>query len=353
MHKLITIITLILPLASFAVEVPQEVREDALKRARVWNLPEIPISKADLTANPPAPDAFPKDVTVRCKFDSKKPNGNSPKFHCTLPSGEKIKVKPEIEQGESRTETAATRLMSALGFGADRMFLVDRVKCKGCPRLPYPLRWKLGLALRLPFESVSFKNAAIERKAEGTEINTSSGEGWAMFELDKVEPAAGGASRPEIDAFRLMAVFLAHWDNKAENQRLVCLSPGFKKNPVHCEKPFLFIQDLGRTFGPRDRNLEAWSKTPIWSDPATCTISMKSLPHGGATFADVKITEQGRQFLAGLLKQLTREQIRDLFTSARFEVDSDPVKLREKINAWVAVFETKVHQIADHPGCPN
>jgi hypothetical protein len=36
-----------------------------------------------------------------------------------------------------------------------------------------------------------------------------------------VDPAKGGATRAELDALRLTAILLGHWDNKASNQRLV------------------------------------------------------------------------------------------------------------------------------------
>jgi hypothetical protein len=40
--------------------------------------------------------------------------------------------------------------------------------------------------------------------------------------LPLVDPAKGGATRAELDALRLTAILLGHWDNKASNQRLVC-----------------------------------------------------------------------------------------------------------------------------------
>ena len=49
-------------------------------------------------------------------------------------------------------------------------------------------------------------------------------EGVGVLRARSVDPSKGGAPRAHVDALRLLAVFLAHWDNKAENQRLVCLS---------------------------------------------------------------------------------------------------------------------------------
>ena len=72
-------------------------------------------------------------------------------------------------------------------------------------------------------KSTDFEWATVEREFEAPEITAGGSQGWAWWELDQIDPARGGASRARVDAFRLMAVFLAHWDNKAENQRLVCL----------------------------------------------------------------------------------------------------------------------------------
>ena len=70
-----------------------------------------------------------------------------------------------------------------------------------------------------------FQWVALERRFPARAIEITDGtEGWAFFELDKVNSAEGAAPRAHVDALRLLAVFLAHWDNKSENQRLVCLS---------------------------------------------------------------------------------------------------------------------------------
>ena len=64
-------------------------------------------------------------------------NGNSPKFQCRVAPARRggdddVKVKFGINNGEVYGEVAASRLLWALGFGADRMYPV-RVICRGCP----------------------------------------------------------------------------------------------------------------------------------------------------------------------------------------------------------------------------
>ena len=62
-----------------------------------------------------------------------------------------------------------------------------------------------------------------------------------------------------------MAVFLAHWDNKSENQRLVCLSEDDSPDG-RCQKPFAMLQDVGSSFGPPKIDLKTWEGSAIWAN---------------------------------------------------------------------------------------
>ena len=53
-------------------------------------------------------------------------------------NGEIVKIKYGRSNPEVYTEVAATRLLAALGFPADRMFVINRVRCFGCPPDPFP-----------------------------------------------------------------------------------------------------------------------------------------------------------------------------------------------------------------------
>jgi hypothetical protein len=109
------------------------------------------------------------------------------------------------------------------------MYVVQKVRCLGCPTLPFPAlkcHEKTGLKAACLLGAhdgvIEFDPAVIERRLEGQPIEAFDGQGWAWYELARIDPSKGGASRAEVDAFRLIAVVLAHWDNKAENQRLMC-----------------------------------------------------------------------------------------------------------------------------------
>jgi hypothetical protein len=318
-------------------------RKDALRRAVVWQPPRTPIESADLARTP---GTWPDEV--RCRFKVDEVNGLTPKFECELPDGEVVKVK--YSGPEPYGEVAASRLLRTLGFAADRVSFVERVRCYGCPQFPFPTLKVVTLAgaeklfaRGLDYDSaVDFESVSIERKFSGEQIETPEGRGWAFHELAKVPTA----SRVHADALTLMAVFLAHWDNKPENQRLVCLS-GKPARDGRCERPLAMLQDVGGTFGPRKADLDGWRNAPIWKDRASCTITMKTLPHGGATFTDTTISEKGRRFLADRLARLRVDQIEALFRGARFD------RYDGTIGEWTALFKARVQALASGPACPS
>ena len=151
---------------------------------------------------------------------------------------------------------------------------------------------------------------------------------------------------------RLVAVVLAHWDNKGANQRLLC--PAGRELPGNqCAAPIAMIQDVGATFGPNRVDLPNWRAWPVWQNRETCTVSMSTLPYSGATFPDHKISDAGRLMIAGLLEQLTPRQLKDLFTASRFTVYDQIDGLAGDAGAWTSVFLDKVRQIRDGSPCPQ
>lgn len=264
-------------------------------------------------------------------------------------------------------------------FPTDEVFVVRKVRCFGCPADPFPLLqscWREGVVDRSclgPIDydvSRDFDPAIVERSHPGEKIEARRNEGWGWDELEQIDPKAGGASRAEVDALRLMAVFLAHWDNKPRNQRLLCLDArrtapgnptgvpdtggprGASRNAAGasatsgvsstaCSHPLAMIADAGGTFGPDKVDLKGWSSTPIWLDRAACVATMKSLPYGGSTFHDVRISEAGRRLAADLFGALSEAQIRQLFSGARFP----------NVDGWVKAFVERRRLITDGPSC--
>jgi hypothetical protein len=278
-------------------------------------------------------------------------NGTTPKFECITASGETLKVK--YGNAEPHGEVAATAFLDALGFPADDVRFVERVRCYGCPTFPFLTMKVLSLVRAVDWygRGVDYGSyldvewPSVERKYPGVAITTLSGRGWAFHELRKMR----NAPRAHVDALRLAAVFLAHWDNKSENQRLSCIDADEARlGREECGRPVAMLQDLGATFGPRKVNLGHWRRAPIWSDRTACELSMADMPHGGATFETVRVSEDGRRFFAERLQQLDGNDVRAIFDGARFSAHDG-----HSVDEWVDAFEARVREITEGPACPE
>jgi hypothetical protein len=117
----------------------------------------------DLRAGPQGPDALPLDETVKCTYVETKLSGSSRKFDCAISKNDVAKVKYGTSNGEVIGAVLASRLLWALGFGADRVYPV-RVLCQGCSSDP----WTKPKAVR----SLDVYPAAIERNPKDTKSRT-------------------------------------------------------------------------------------------------------------------------------------------------------------------------------------
>jgi hypothetical protein len=322
----------------------RESRASVMQRAQLWQATNI--SEINFAEGPRGRGAFAPGQTVRCRFLDKKLSGNSPKFACVIGADDEVKVKYGGTNGEVYAELLATRLLWALGFGADRMYRVN-VICDGCP-----LEFN-GIA-RTGGES-RFAPALIERKMNGEEWDGEGESGWSFRELEQLQPEAGGAPRHQRDALKLLAVMLQHTDTKPQQQRIMCLGA---KSGDSCDQPFLMLSDVGLTFGRASAtnandtsgaNLVEWRKTPVWRDEPGCVGNLSKSLTG--TLEHPVIGEHGRAFLAGLLSRLSDRQLTDLFESAAVTLRlREPGSARSgfaSVGEWVETFKEKRQQILD------
>src|SRR4029450_11403660 len=92
-------------------------RARIIARAQVWRATNI--RSMDIMKGPQRAGAFAPRAIVYCDFVDKKLDGNSPKFACRIGADDEVKVKYGGTNGEVYGEVLATRLLWALGFGAD------------------------------------------------------------------------------------------------------------------------------------------------------------------------------------------------------------------------------------------
>jgi membrane-associated phospholipid phosphatase len=333
-------VLVVLFIVSLSAQTPVA-RQELLASAQIWRPTDV--ASMNLRIGAPGPGAFAPGQTVRCDYLDRDVHGKSPKFRCRIPSGDDVKVKFGDDNGEVFAEVAATRLLWALGFGADRVYPV-RVVCRGCPEA-------IGEPGQ-PGERV-IELAAVERPFDAAQAIPGS-PGWSWSELDLLDERAGGAPRAHRDALKLIAAFLQHTDTKPEQQRLACLDVVRESG---CAHPFLMLNDVGLTFGRAtllnsnalsSMNHRAWVSAPVWKYATSCVANLpKSLT---GTLRDPIISEEGRQFLAGLLLQLSDAQLRDLFDVARAgrRVESGAARGATATTAqWVAAFKAKRASIAN------
>jgi len=325
--------------------------QSVLARAQVWTPTNIPAM--NIKAGPMGPGALAFLAEIECDYLDKKLSGRSPKFACMLGTDDELKVKYGGTNGEVYAEVAASRLLWALGFGADHMYPV-RVICRGCPA-------EFGAILRENGDRI-FDPATIERKMPAAELS----DAWSWGELEAIDERSGGAPRAHRDALKLLAVFMQHTDTKPQQQRMVCLDgPASAKQASEapgiapCAQPFMIIQDVGVTFGRASTfnnntkssvNLAAWSATPIWKGSNGPCVGNLDQSFTG-TLDDPVISEAGRQFLAGLLEQLSDNQIRDLFDVARVTLrvrkPGDARSGLPTVDEWAEAFKQKRTEIAN------
>ena len=314
------------------------------------------VSAMDLRAGPKGRDAFAPNAMIACDYVPDSPEGSSRKFNCAIGEGDVVKVRYGVVNGEVEGAVLASRLLWALGFGADRVYPV-RVACRGCSSDPWTDHERAA-GMRI------FDPAAIERKPEGHEMKADEKDsGWAWPELALVDEAQGGASRAQRDALILLAVFIQHTDSKPEQQRLLCL-PGGMTDAGVCEKPFLMLHDVGLTFGhgnfsnrseTSSVNFSEWARTPVWRDARACVGHLGRSYTG--TLGDPVISEAGRAFLAKLLVQLSDDQLHDLFEVARVDrrvlkADGSTAAEGASVSEWVKAFKHKRDEIVMHH-CPE
>jgi hypothetical protein len=277
---------------------------------------------------------------------------------------EPVKVKFGADDNEVYAEVVATRLMWALGYYADSWFPV-RVECQNCPENPVS-----GSGDK---QTRTFDPATIVRKFPGHKMYEvgKEEEGWSWKELD----SANGRPTYERDGLKLLAAFMKHSDNKPPQQRLACdkVHVDQTKQPftTTCDNSVMLVQDVGATFGSggwftsnsgAKINLHNWSSTKLWNKvgtdgaPQQCqAVLRKSLTaHDG--LSDPMISEEGRRFDAGLLCQLSDQQIQELFQASRvaqkpeyhtsdgsFKSGMDEASITRQ---WVEAFKQKREELA-------
>jgi hypothetical protein len=204
---------------------------------------------------------------------------------------------------EAQPETAANRLLWAVGYDTEISHLVPELEIQG---------------------KGTFKNVRLEARPK--DVKRTGDWLWAN------NPFVG---KPEFQGLKIMMVLFNNWDMKDDNNVILAT-----KGVTDSERRFI-ISDLGATFGKtgglisRSRNKpEDYVKSEFVKGVKGNLIDFNYGGKNGKLFED--ITVQDAKWLASWLSRLSDEQLKDAFRAANYspeEVGQLAGAVRVRINA--------------------
>lgn len=305
----------------------RDVKITAAGTAKLWQEP-TDIASRDLIYGTGGKKHEPK-ADGKFVFDKEDLKGTNPKFTVKDQDGTKWKVKLGVE---AKPETAASRLVWAVGYAANEDYFLPKVTVEGLPA-----HLKRGEGMKQAdgsFLSVRLKRSLKQEEKEGI---------WKW----KENPFA---RTRELDGLRVMMALINNWDLKDVNNAVYDTEDG----------QLYLVSDLGASFGTTGEswslkrskgNLERYRKSKFISKITAEYVSFGT-PSTPAPifvfgpknfFSRVHMELIGRRvprehvrWMAEELAKLSSEQIRDAFRAAGYtpeEVDGFARVVERRISA--------------------
>lgn len=264
----------------------------------------VKINQRDLFYGPGGRDMLP-DLS-RITFIKEEKGGHNKKYRIKDGSGKTWVAKLGRE---AQPETAAVRLMWALGYKTEINYLI--------PTLTIPGKG-------------TFRNVRLEARPDNIERLDE----WKW----KENPFIG---TKELQGLKIMQVFLTNWDI-VDVQNKILQVDGANGKELH-----YIISDLGATFGKLGNNNlpviyrlgrktnkpSAYIKTSFIKDVENGRVELAYKGKNRWLFKD--ITVEQAEWLSRLLNQLTDKQIRDAFRAANYsqnDIDTLTRAVKNKIS---------------------
>lgn len=291
------------------------------------------VSKRDLRYGPGSAEQAPAAPFTFVKEDKV---GASPKFEVKDARGTTWVVKLGVE---AQAETAATRLVWAMGYFAEESYYLDRAEIKNLPRLARGQEFVEGGSV--------VRGARFEPRREGV----ARGPIWDWLQ----NPFVGTR---ELDGLKVLMVLLANYDTRLDNNRILSV-----KNPETGQLEARYVvTDIGATFGQvgglggkRSKNSLAdyrAGKFILGVQNGLVEFDYNTTPSGAGKFASFfnrgyrktqankekamrRIPVQNARWIGSQLARLSDEQLRDAFRAAGYDnatTEGFVKVLRERIN---------------------
>ena len=157
------------------------------------------------------------------------------------------------------------------------MYVVGSVRCFGCPAFPYPQ----GRDLRRPARRPLARGRLRDGRHRAAAARARDRGGWGWPELSTIDAGgrrrdAGGGGCPAP------AGGVPQQLGRQAGEPAAALPASADTRRPGASSRWRYMQDVGQTFGPKSIDLDGWARTPVWSDPATCRVSMRGLPWDGS-----------------------------------------------------------------------
>lgn len=223
---------------------------------------------------------------------------------------------------EAQPETAASRIVWAVGYVTEIHYLVPCVHIKGAPSKSVERCEGDG------FSNVRFEARPKKFKRQGTTWS------WAN------NPFSG---TKELKGLIVLMAFINNWDLKDDNNKLVYV-PGAEgeQGEIH-----YILSDLGATFGKtggvisRSRNdPEDYVKSKFIEGVEGGRVKFAYSGKNSALFKD--ITVEDAKWVGSLLSQLTDQQLTDAFRAANFTP--------EEVQMLAGAARARINQLVNLPG---
>ena len=298
---LVAALLLVLNFSPSALAVKDKKKKKSVPAGRpvLWRAPDD-LPSRDLFLGPGGEMMRPDTRAVT--FLKAEKGGYSPKFRVRDAAGREWVAKLGKE---AQSETAAVRLLWAIGYQTEVNYLVPCVHIKGAPKP----RKKVGRC-----EGNGFSNVRFEARPEGVER---AGE-WKW----KRNPFVG---RRELQGLVVMMGLINNWDIKDSNNVILYVPA---RNGGRVAESLYAISDLGATFGKIGRVPFFWRITRSRSKPKDYAQSRfidkvkgerVAFRYGGKNrglFKNISLADA--KWIAGLLSRLSERQIADAFRAANY-----------------------------------
>ena len=268
--------------------------------ATLWKAQDA-IESLDLLYGPGGAEGAP-DASATFTFVSRSTSGTSKKIIVKDDKGKEWTVK---FGAEARPETAATRIVWAMGYHVDEDYFVRQAHIEG---------WKDGDALNVRFERShnGYKDVGLWNWGSNSFVGTR-----------------------ELDGLKILMVLMNNWDLKSDNNKVVQKTD--KYNGAGANEMIYYVSDLGASFGSTGslvRKLLVFSDAPAGTKGNPSDYAHQSFIDGVSN-GDVRfhykgkdpgalkgITVEHARWMGGMLARLSEKQLGDAFRAGGFD-DSD------------------------------